>query len=190
MLIGLVGQKRVGKDLCADYLIKHFGFTKTHFADPLKEAVRHIFDLNDEQLYGNHKEIVDIRWNKSPRELFQLFGTDIMRNIMSPMLGLGNEIWVHRFKVWYEKHKKNNVVIADVRFPSEASEIKQMGGILIRIDGRKRTTPHDYHVSEQLVYQIPVDYIIKNDHTKDAYFTTIQSLLEKLTTKERTMNSL
>ena len=178
MLIGLVAKKGSGKDTMGDYMVKNYNFEKTHFADPLKEAVRHIFDLNDEQLYGNDKETFDPRWNKTPRELFQIFGTDIMRNIMSPMLGLENNLWVHRFRVWYEDKRDSNIVVADVRFPSEADEIRELGGILIRIDGNSKN--EDYHISEQLINEIPVDHIIENNGSIEEYHEKIKVLVEKL----------
>ncbi len=182
MLIGLVATKGSGKDVMGNYLVEHYNFTKTHFADPMKEGLRHIFDLNDEQLYGSKKETLDVRWNKTPRELFQIFGTDIMRNMMSPMLNLGQNIWVHRFKVWYEAHKDQNVVLADCRFISEAEEIKKLGGILIRIE--RNTHMVDYHISEQEVHGIDVDYTIENDGTPE-YFEKIKVLMEKMTKEEK-----
>ena len=178
MLVGLVAKKGSGKDTMGDYMVNNYNFEKTHFADPLKEAVRHIFDLNDEQLYGKDKEIFDPRWKKTPRELFQIFGTDIMRNIMSPMLGLENNLWVHRFRVWYEDKRDSNIVVADVRFPSEADEIRELGGILIRIDGNSKN--EDYHISEQLINEIPVDHIIENNGSIEEYYEKIKVLVEKL----------
>ena len=186
MLIGLVGQKGVGKDTFADYLIQEYTFEKTHFADPLKESIRHIFDLNDDQLYGKDKETFDPRWNKTPRQLFQLFGTEIMRNIMSPMLGLGNEIWVYRFKIWYENQTDKNIVVADVRFPSEADEIRKLGGIIIRIDGNNES--NDHHISEQLINEINVDYVVTNITSKEEYFSKIKQLVETLTKAEMRHN--
>jgi hypothetical protein len=188
MLIGLVGQKGVGKDTFGDVLINEYNFIKTHFADPLKEGLRHIFDLNDEQLYGKDKETFDPRWKKTPRQLFQIFGTDIMRNVMSPILGLGDELWVHRFSVWYERNKEQNIACCDVRFPNEANKIFELGGILIRIEGNDRFREDDYHVSERLIYNIPVNYVIKNNGTKEEYYEKIKLLMEKLTTSEMQQN--
>ncbi len=188
MLIGLVAKKCSGKDCMGDYLVQNYNFIKTHFADPLKEGMRHIFNLNDEQLYGNHKEVIDPKWNKTPRELFQIFGTDIMRNIMSPMLGLGNNIWVYRFQSWYECHKNNNIVISDCRFKSEAQSIKKLGGILIRIDRNNQMSHTDYHSSEQEVNDINVDYILENNGTKEEFYEKIKVLMEKLTKEYMQLN--
>lgn len=185
MLICLIGKKGMGKDTMGDYLIKNYNFEKTHFADPLKEALRHIFDLTDEQLYGNKKEEFDPRWKKSPRQLFQIFGTDIMRNVMSPLLGLEDNIWVYRFQVWYEQNKHKNIVCCDGRFPNEANTIKNLGGILIRIDGNDMSKNNDYHVSERLIDDIPVDYVIENRGTKEEYYYQIKQLMEKLTKEEK-----
>ena len=40
MIIGIVGNKNVGKDTLADYLVKEKGFIKYAFADPLKEGLK------------------------------------------------------------------------------------------------------------------------------------------------------
>jgi len=97
---------------------------------------------------------------------------------MSPMLGLGNNLWVHRFRVWYEDKRDSNIVVADVRFPSEADEIRELGGILIRIDGNSKN--EDYHISEQLINEIPVDHIIENNGSIEEYHEKIKVLVEKL----------
>ena len=79
MIIGFLGKSGSGKDTCCDYLVRNYGYTKMTFAKPLKDAVGILFDLSHDQLYSK-KEVIDKRWNKSPRELLQYFGTDVIRN--------------------------------------------------------------------------------------------------------------
>ena len=67
MIIGLGFKARSGKDTVADYLIENYGFKRLAFADALKEGCRHIFELNDEQLYGELKEVEDDYWGVTPR---------------------------------------------------------------------------------------------------------------------------
>ena len=67
MIIGILGQKRNGKDTCADYLVEHYNFTKVSFADPIKQILKIMFDFNDEQLYGDKKELIHSKgnWNRT-----------------------------------------------------------------------------------------------------------------------------
>ena len=80
MIVGLIGKKGHGKDTFADYLVQHYDFVKLSFAEPLKKVCKELFLLTDEQLYDPmEKEKVDERWGKSPRQLMQIIGTDILR---------------------------------------------------------------------------------------------------------------
>ena len=64
MIIGVGCKARSGKDTVADYLIKKYGFKKTSMATSIKEGIgRGVFGFNDDQLYGDRKEIVDKFWD-------------------------------------------------------------------------------------------------------------------------------
>ena len=52
MLVGISGQAGSGKDTCADYLIKTYGFVRVSFADPMKRFVQDVFDMTDDQIWG------------------------------------------------------------------------------------------------------------------------------------------
>ena len=183
MLIGLCGQKRVGKDTGAELLINNYGFKRFAFADALKNACKNIFLLDDEQVNGKHKETIDERWNISPREIFQKFGTEIFRNNLDmyfPNLKDHKQnFWVYRFKLWIkEEYKKNpdqNIVITDIRFPNEMQIVKDFGGIIIKI---KRNTFEsiDNHSSEVLIDSLKEDYLIYNDGSKKTYYEKINKI--------------
>ena len=79
MIIGIIGKKRVGKDTVADYLVTEYGFEKMALADPMKKAVKEIFLMTDEQLWGSKKDEVDERYGVSPRRILQVFGTELFQ---------------------------------------------------------------------------------------------------------------
>ena len=126
-IIGLCAKKRAGKDTLAYHLIENYGYVRYAFADPLKNACREIFLLNDEQMDGSLKETFDDRWGVSPRVLFQRIGTEMFRekltNVFPEMETIANNLWVYRFEQWYKEQLKENpnlkVVITDCRFPNE-----------------------------------------------------------------------
>ena len=170
MIIGLIGNKRVGKSTFGDYITEKYGFKSIAFADPIKEGAKIMFDLTNEQVNGDLKEVVDTRWNKSPRQILQILGTDACRKLFEP------DIWIKRLKIELKKNKNKNVVVSDVRFPNEAKAVKEMGGILIKIT-KSDLVGKDSHISEQLVDKINHDILIKNDSSIEDYKQNIDNLI-------------
>ena len=188
MILGFTGKKRCGKDTAVKYLVKK-GWTRYALADPMKEAVKEIFLMDDEQLWGEDKEIVDARYGVTPRKILQILGTelfqyDIYRHL--PKLSVKRrELWINRFKLWYDKQigatpvhsidkryvaflkntaKYLDVAISDVRFPHEAEVIREMNGLIVKIVRTSNETK-DSHASETEIDEIHPDYIIYNDGT-------------------------
>jgi hypothetical protein len=80
IIIGLIGDNRVGKDTIAEFIKEYDPSFKTlAFADPVKDLARTLFNFNQDQLYGNQKEIIDPRWNITPREVMTKLGTELMQ---------------------------------------------------------------------------------------------------------------
>lgn len=171
MLIGVIGNKRVGKTTFADYIVEKYGFITFAFADPIKEGAKIMFDLSEEQVNGNLKEVLDKRWGFTPRQFLQILGTDCCRE------KFGKDVWIKRMKFWYEKNKTKNVVISDIRFPNEAEAVKEMGGILIKITNSNIIPKKDLHISEQLIDKINYDVLIENNGTITEYFGKIEKKL-------------
>tara|TARA_B100000902_G_C27311549_1_gene918722 strand:+ start:97 stop:813 length:717 start_codon:yes stop_codon:yes gene_type:complete len=143
LLIGIVGQNRVGKDTLSNYLVSQHQFTQYSLAQPIKDVARILFDFNEEQLEGNDKEKIDEEWGISPRQFFQQFGTEIMqKNIYQFLPGLKQKIplktfWITKTIKKIKKDRDNKInkhVISDVRFLHEAKQILEMGGYLIKIE--------------------------------------------------------
>lgn len=181
MLIGLIGKKQSGKDTVAHYLGVKYDYQQYSLAEPMKLACRHIFLMSDNQLWGDQKEVVDMRYNTTPRKILQIIGTelfqyDIYRHIPEMKGGVPpRELWINRFKLWFnrqidpnlpiQQRVKTNVVVSDVRFPHEAKAIKELGGMLIKIYRPSEGNVIDGHASEQEMDGITFDYMIMNDRT-------------------------
>jgi len=67
MIIGFAGKKGSGKDTLGNYLIEKYKFERYAFGDPVKEVCRILFGFNDQQLYGDKKEEIDISLGIKPR---------------------------------------------------------------------------------------------------------------------------
>ena len=182
MLIGLSGKKEAGKSTVTDYLVKHHQFHEVSWAKPLKEIVgKQLFGMTDEQLYGPQsiKETIITEWNKSPRQILQLVGTDWFRKQIHP------DFWV---KVGLRKIMsldpiKRNIVVSDNRFPNECNAVKAKIGVnidVVKLD-LESTDTHD---SETALDGYKFDYVIKAKHGEiNSLYNQIDKILEELRNK-------
>jgi hypothetical protein len=179
MIIGIAGHARHGKDTAADILVNNFGYHKLHLADPMKEACRIIFGWTDAHLHGDLKDEIDPRWGISPRHALQTLGTEWGQHKLSEYDSFaevtGRKLWVRSLL----SRVRGSVVVADVRFPHEAEEIKARGGKIIMIhrpgQGWDKT-----HSSERDVELIKPDLQIRNGGTiKQLEQILLEELKEK-----------
>lgn len=176
MIIGLGFLARVGKDSMASYIVEKYGYKQEVFADPIKENVgRDICGLNDEQLYGNLKEVLDNNWQLTPRQMFQLIG-DALRSIHQ-------DIFVVPVKRKLEEYIKNNtsVVVSDCRHLNEVKLIKQYGGVLIRIDKEHpdKIVGISNHITEtELQNYDGWDYVIENNGTIEELYEKVDKIMK------------
>lgn len=136
MLIGFSGKKGSGKSYFADYLVNNKLFIKLSFASPLKEITKILFNLSDEDVKDPiKKELINPKFNASPRELMQWLGTDIMREEFNKKFNYSGSIWIDNVKDKVKTLLDNNkdVVIDDVRFQNEVDMIHSLGGIVINL---------------------------------------------------------
>jgi len=152
LIIGLIGQKRVGKDTVASIIKKYFVnrdsdgnrdgnmdiagdanvFTYA-LADPIKDIARIMFNFEENQLYGHEKDVIDSKWGIKPRDFFEKFGTEIMQyDIYNYLPGLKDTIPERKFWVLSLlnklKHHDNNsiIIITDIRGLHELEEIQKL----------------------------------------------------------------
>lgn len=136
MLIGFSGKKGSGKSYFADYLVNNKLFIKLSFASPLKEITKILFNLSDEDVKDPiKKELINPKFNASPRELMQWLGTDIMREEFNKKFNYSGSIWIDNVKDKIKTLLEDNkdVVIDDVRFQNEVDMIHSLGGIVINL---------------------------------------------------------
>lgn len=164
-IIGIAGQAHVGKDTAADYLIKIMPeYVKLSFADPLKDMLRIGLDLNDSQLYGNDKDIVDHRYKCTPRHIMQTLGTEWGRQLIHC------NIWIKAMAA----RCKSATIISDVRFDNEAKFIRERG-VLLHIEGRGGID--GVHSSELGIEFKNGDLIVVNDGNLDQFHKRIKNVL-------------
>jgi len=147
MIIGMVGKARAGKDTFAEYLIKcfkgihHREFKQAAFAAQLKAMCKEHFELSDEQLWGNEKEIVDERFIKPPPKaissgtVLEPYWTprEIMQELGSFYRRIDHDFWVKSLDKYLKTMNIEDVIITDVRHINECEYIKNTQGVLIKI---------------------------------------------------------
>ena len=167
LILGLHAKARSGKDTFANYLVNilssEYGreFKTTAFAYRLKQMCLEHFNLNREQLWGDDKEKIDLRYSKigkgsnipefwTPRE--------IMQNLGSFYRSIDYDFWVRKTKEHWEYHNYPDVVITDVRHINECEYVKE-NGILIKIVREDANEIHNMqHESETALDNQSDDY--------------------------------
>lgn len=124
--MGISGKRGSGKDTLGKVLIEKYGFQRISFAKRLKEITKDLFDMTDEQVDGMKKEVIDSRYNASPRDL---------------LIGIGNDMRKYDKDVWIRLAFKGlpdgNYVITDLRYQNEARYLKSIGAVLVRLNRAK-----------------------------------------------------
>ena len=120
IMIGMIGKAGSGKDTVADYIVEKYGFSKIAFADPLKQAVQVMFDVDDEHMFDRVKREEPLPgWEPwTVRKLLQFVGTDLMRN------QIDEDIWVKN--AVSRVRKGTLMIISDVRFPNEIDLVREL----------------------------------------------------------------
>jgi len=183
VLIGLIAPKGSGKTVVANQLCTKYNFSKHSVADPLKYAMMHIFDLKQEQLWGEQKEVIDTFWGISPRELMQYIGTDVFREVFGKKYPhIGTNLWVLSLEKIIQKElaENKNIVIDDIRFPNEMDLIKKYNGHLVKIN-RLSLLTYDKHISENILVNIDVpNVLINKENDFDGLYDQLDAMLKNL----------
>lgn len=188
-IIGFHGIAGAGKDTAAAALKESEKNTDVFaFAGPLKEACKILFNFSHEQLHdGFLKEVHDERWDRSPRQILQWLGTDILRN------HINQDFFVLNMKQRIDASKADYVIISDVRFDNEAEFIRSIGGKVIKItrDNEKndgKTTKHSGHITEKGISQNLIDAVIENNGTIEEFQNRVIFVVKNFLFKTETAN--
>jgi hypothetical protein len=181
IVIGIGHKKGTGKDTIAARLVDKHGFIRLSFADPVKEACRIIFHFNDQQLYGDLKEVVDKRWQQTPRYFMQRLGTEACRNVID------KDIWGKSllFKIQDLCRANTNsqlkFVIPDVRFENEVETIKSLPlGFVWKVERDIPLNAFSQHESEIALDSFTDwDMILDNRSTMANLYQTVDTCLAR-----------
>jgi|TARA_B110000240_G_scaffold191134_1_gene233341 hypothetical protein len=183
-IILLSGLKRSGKDTVANYIQKTINYKHIKISSKMKECIKLLFNLNDDDL-EDKKEIINDTWSISTRKIMQFVGTDIFQFKIQELLpDIGRSFWIKSLINDEYNNITNlynyNIVISDLRFLHEMNEIKKLNipFIHIRIINPSLCYEVDTHISENEFYQIPYDYEIINDSSLEKLYSNINNLIK------------
>lgn len=188
IIIGLVGKKGCGKDTFYRIAKNIIPFKRTAFADKIKQQLSQCFNIpldvidsfkvDDIAIVSRNKfekchideygEVVDGR----PITYSTISGRDFLRNFGMLMRNYDESQFEKSVQSQILSDKESNFCVTDVRFSSEAKLIKDLGGVLVKIESDSDDT-NDHHITESGDFE--VDYKIHNN--KD---TTYSHHIEKL----------
>lgn len=178
LLIGLAAPARSGKSTAAEYLAGTYLLEHYAFADPLRDGLMAIFNLDPSDFEGDRKE-QQLTWlGRSPRELMQSMGTEWARNTVHP------DVWVKLAEQNLDYMTKAlgaviGFVVSDVRFENEAALIRQRGGTLIHIS-RDNAQVVNPHISEAGVIVHQDDLILRNIGTLEQFLSSVDEVFLKI----------
>ena len=188
MLIGIAGVAGSGKDACADFLVKHHGFTRFAFADALKAVAN---DCNP-WLPVEAGELASIGLTAatvaSLRSLIDRLGPDGAKKIKAVRqfyqdLGVavrehvGANAWVDA--VMDRACQSSPAVVSDCRFVNEADAISARGGYIIRVVRPGVCAVND-HISEHDLFAYEIDGTVHNDGTLEELGASVEAVLCEL----------
>jgi len=174
MIIGICGYSQVGKDTLANELVTRNGFQRIAFADAMRNILYELNPLvttevveiqDDNEVVLSDvflQDLVDkFGWETTKvaypevRKLLQRLGTEAGRKFIA------ENVWI---RTVFDRQTNDNLVIPDVRFTNEADEIKERGGVIVRIV-RDGVEPVNNHLSE--ISYTDQDLTIPNNGTPE-----------------------
>lgn len=179
MLVGISGKIGSGKDALAGilqvealsyneyYSIKKYATKLKQIASILTgievktwenrefkdQTLGHEWDEKSLSLLSDTVNVVPM----TSRRFMQLLGTECTRLPLHP------DVWDNALFADYRQG--DNWIISDVRFPSNATYVKERGGMIVRINRKHNPYTASTHVSEMGLDSYEHDYTFNNDGT-------------------------
>lgn len=173
----------------------------TAFAEELKNIAINVIGISRDLVYGSNDDkenLTHVKWDKFPldirikyalvkphedwprkgfmtvREVLQVIGTDIFRDMIDP------NVWSN---APFNKKRQNIdvVIITDCRFPNEKVVTEKRGGLVIRLE--RATGFQDDHYSETALDGEHFDVTYDNNGTLEDLKKFIEEVLDSICLK-------
>lgn len=164
---------------CADLTYGLMQYQGACYGDYMNSLRRSRY-LDGKTPFAVNYSLLSTWWNElrkgpfTPRHAMITLGTEWGRCIM------GENFWVN---ITARKIKTipGNVKITDVRFPNEAAKVKELGGMLLRVERPGTEASSGSHESEALIASLDVDGVITNDGTLEDLSEKVRQMITETT---------
>jgi hypothetical protein len=178
MIFALTGAKGSGKDTVASLLKEMYpekDIATVAFADPIKNALLKIFDLDSVEEYDELKRDY-LHWGDRYDNIVS--GRHVCREIGMLMRSYSDVQFVNYVKKAADSHN-GLLVVTDLRFDNEYLALRDMGAAIIKIKNG-RVHEEDMHITERGFDDELVDYVIENHDSMDDLKHNINDMMEAL----------
>lgn len=144
------------------------------YANRLKQAVKIMWDLNEDQIEGFLKEVPDPRWGVTPRRIMQHIRTEHARVLCNDV----HRILLERdIKMFQDATVNSLSIVTDLRFENELDGCLEHGYTTILLSRCQKV-----HSSEQGLFhrESEFDYSFFNDKGVDHWEVLAEKVLEDL----------
>ncbi len=163
--IGIIGYKGSGKSTAAEIImeaVKPHTSSHINFADALKLEIARMYNCTV-QYINEHKDNFQL--------ILQGHDTDYRRKLYS------DNYWLERYLRKCLEVDSSYIVTSDVRIENEASLIKDMGGVLVRIN---RNLNVDSHISETGIDKLQYDFTLDNTGSLEQLRNQVNDLMRRI----------
>jgi len=189
-IIALCGYKGSGKDTAAEYLVTKYKYNHYKISEKLKEVIKLLFNLDDNDLEKNKDEIND-KWGIEPRKIMQFIGTDMFQYKLQELFPtIEKSFWIKSLftdelinKIKNEDHR---VVISDLRFLHEYNLISNIyvSYSILKVQN-SNLEKNDKHISENEFNNIPINDVILNNTNKQQLYNNIDHIAFSMMVEHR-----
>lgn len=184
-IIAICGLKRSGKDTIANYISNEYGFKHVKIAQPLKDTICNLFDIDKQVLEDNRKDAIVEKWKTSPRTIMDFIGTHIFQHEIQKIIPhIERKFWIHKL---LNNMDGQNIVISDLRFLHEYEELKKHNCLIIKVE---RWSSCSDDLSSEIEYnQIPEDIVLKNNGSISELYDELSKQIGSNKNKNNNINA-
>jgi len=177
-IIAICGIKRSGKDTLAKHIIHKYKYEHLKIADKLKYVLKILFNLTDDEIDGDKKDIIHQKWMVTPRKLMDFIGTHVFQYEINQILPeIGRTFWINDLLELIEMNPHKRYVISDLRFVHEIEKLKKYDICVVKLC-RNGCITQGYD-SEKEYNFIMEDIKLDNNHTPQQLWYTFDDKLNQ-----------
>lgn len=175
-VIALTGPKGSGKDTVGQLIIDRFPQLQAKtiaFADPIKQTINHIFNLNSDYTYDRLKRAT--LKLKDEDCFYTIDGRRLVREIGMLMRSYDEKQFTKYVHEKINSEPDRVWIVTDLRFDNEYYFLKQLGARIVKII--RPSYQYDGHITERAFDDHLVDHVLMNDGDLDYLRMRVDSVM-------------